>query len=243
LKSRILITGSEGVIGKILSGNLKEYEIIKLDKKVTNQINYINVDISNYENLESEIKYHLPIDTVIHLAADHRVNANWNSVLNNNIVGTRNIYECARKFNFSKIIFFSSNHVTGGYEGFPPKLHLRNDSKLITIKSPIRPDSYYASGKVFGEALARQFHELYDIDSICLRIGTVLENNNPDLNKRTLKTWLSHNDLINLTKKSMTSNVKFGIYYGVSNNSGKFWDISNAIDDLDYSPQDNACNE
>jgi hypothetical protein len=34
--------------------------------------------------------------------------------------------------------------------------------------------------------------------------------------------------------------VAFGIYYGVSNNRGAFWDISNARFDLGYDPQDDA---
>jgi hypothetical protein len=50
-----------------------------------------------------------------------------------------------------------------------------------------------------------------------------------------------HNDLVQLVKKSICSEkVKFGIYYGVSNNKGRFWDISNAEQELDFHPQDDA---
>ena len=55
-----------------------------------------------------------------------------------------------------------------------------------------------------------------------------------------MKTWLSHRDLIQLVKRSILSEVKFGIYYGVSNNKGKFWDISNAQEEIGYEPQDDA---
>ena len=34
--------------------------------------------------------------------------------------------------------------------------------------------------------------------------------------------------------------IKFGIFYGVSNNKWRFWDISNSRDAIGYNPQDNA---
>jgi hypothetical protein len=71
--------------------------------------------------------------------------------------------------------------------------------------------------------------------------GTVLADDDPRKNIRFLTTWLSHNDLVQLVKKSICSgNVKFGIYYGVSNNKGRFWDISNAEQELEFHPQDDA---
>ena len=34
--------------------------------------------------------------------------------------------------------------------------------------------------------------------------------------------------------------MKFGIYYGVSNNKHRFWDIFNAKEELGYEPEDDA---
>ena len=53
-------------------------------------------------------------------------------------------------------------------------------------------------------------------------------------------TWLSHRDLLQLVKCSLTADVEFGIYYGVSDNRKRFWDISNAERELGYRPQDDA---
>jgi hypothetical protein len=36
------------------------------------------------------------------------------------------------------------------------------------------------------------------------------------------------------------ADVKFGIYYGVSNNKRRFWDISNAEAEIDFHPEDDA---
>jgi len=74
------------------------------------------------------------------LAADPRPNAPWESILNKNIIGTKNVYEIAHKYGVNKVIFASSNHVTGAYEGFPPGLcntiKIRYNSGInIKIKS------------------------------------------------------------------------------------------------------------
>jgi nucleoside-diphosphate-sugar epimerase len=240
-KKNVLITGSEGIIGKILVQRLVDYNMIRLDRYYIKDKNYIRLDLTNFEVLRKELKNYLPIDCILHLAADSKVNAPWESVLKNNIVATRNVFDFAGENHIEKVIFTSSNHVTGLYEGSPPSLHLQNEiGELIDSNMPIRPDSYYAVSKVFGEAIGRYFSETYNIKVICLRIGTVLKDDNPQINNRFRSTWLSHDDLVELIRLSLESEVKFGIYYGVSNNTRRFWDISNAKKELGYEPKDNA---
>jgi UDP-glucose 4-epimerase len=168
------------------------------------------------------------------------MDADWDSVFINNIGGTKNIYEAARVFGVKRIVFASSNHATGAYEGFPPSLHLQQAPKRITTSDPIRPDGFYGVSKASGEAIARMYYELYDIESICLRIGSVTSANDPRVNPRYECTWLSHRDLAQLVKKSLLAEIKFGIYFGVSNNAKRFWDISNAEKELGYQPEDDA---
>ena len=56
-----------------------------------------------------------------------------------------------------------------------------------------------------------------------------------------LSTWLSDGDLVQLVRKSIsTPNIRFGIYYGISNNSRGYWDLTNAAIELGYRPRDNA---
>jgi len=244
-KPKLIITGSKGTIGKVLCLVLTEkYDVYKIDLKKDKSSNYFQADISDFESLKSIFQKIGKVPFLIHLAADSKVDARWDSVLKNNIIGTKNVYECSRLWGIERIVFASSNHTTGGYEGIPSKLHEQETTNLITIQDPIKPDGDYGSSKVFGEALARQYFELFGLQSICLRIGSVLTDNNPmkDPTKRLLKTWLSHRDLIQLVEKSLSAEVPFGIYYGVSNNTGRFWDISNAEKELGYQPIDNALN-
>lgn len=248
---KILITGSKGVIGGILTNSLSDsFDIYGLDIVGEQNDRHYQADISDYEALDAAFGKIENLKYVIHLAANSAPDADWKSILKNNIIGTRNVYECARKYRIKKIIFASSNHVTGGYEIAPLNSSNNHYPKVISIKDPIRPTSNYALSKAFGEAIARQYFELYGIETICLRIGRVSAIDHPTyvegpmkpwLNpQRLARIWLSHKDLTQLVKKSILSDVKFGIYYGISNNKGKFWDISNATEELGYEPQDDA---
>lgn len=119
-------------------------------------------------------------------------------------------------------------------------MHKQENPQKISINDPVRPDSDYGSSKIFGEAVARQYFEFYGIKSICLRLGSVLGDDDPGRDERDMKTWFSHRDLSQLVKKSLLSDIGFGIYYGVSNNKGMFWDISNAKEEIGYEPRDYA---
>jgi len=240
---RVLITGINGRIGKILQNALQNgHEVYGLDREGTFSEQILSVDVAEYQQIMQAVQQLSALDSIIHLAGNPNVNATWESVLSANIVGTRNIFEAAREFRIRRVIFASSNHVTGAYEGFEPNLHLHRQPEppKISIQDPIRPDSDYGVSKAFGEAVARYYAARWGIEAICLRIGAVLSNDDPTTDARLRKVWLSHRDLIQLVEKSLIAKVTFGIYYGVSNNKGAFWDISNARAELGYEPVDDA---
>ena len=239
---KLLITGCNGLIGRFLWKNLiNDFDLYGLDISSGGQSSKIfQADVSNLEQVESVFGRIPALTFVVHLAGDPRVDAGWDSVLTTNIVGTKNLYDAAQTFGIKRIVFASSNHVTGAYEGFPPNLRTKSNPTMITTRDPIRPDGFYGVSKAAGEAIARMYYELYGLESVCLRIGSVTKDDDPSVNPRFESTWLSHRDLVQLVKKSLTTDVKFGIYYGVSNNAKRFWDISNAESELGYQPEDDA---
>jgi len=240
---RILITGINGLIGTILRNGLQErHDIYGLDRDGPFSDRVLSADISDYKQLAKIVRPFLPLDAIIHLAGNPSVKASWEAVLSANIIGTRNIFEAAREFEVSRVVFASSNHVTGAYQGFGPNLDtfIQPELPKISPLDPIRPDSDYGVSKAFGEAVARYYSDRWGIKAICLRIGAVLENDDPTAQSQNRKIWLSHRDLLQIVEKSLSTNVMFGVYYGVSNNKGAFWDISNARADLGYQPVDDA---
>src|SRR5215208_971251 len=240
---RLLITGINGLIGTVLRNALQPVHTIyglDLEGEFSEQV--LSGDISDYQQTAHVVKQFLPLEAIIHLAGDPRVDASWESVLKANIIGTRNIFEAAREFQVPQVVFASSNHVTGAYHGFEPTLYkyTQPGPPMISTQDPIRPDSDYGLSKAFGEAVARYYFDRWGIKAICLRIGAVLKHDDPTRQSENRRIWLSHRDLVQLVEKSLSSDVTFGIYYGISNNKDAFWDISNARADLGYAPVDDG---
>lgn len=242
-RMRILITGINGIIGTVLHKALQNnYDVYGLDREQPFSDRILSADIADYGQLTNAIRQFSPLDAIIHLAGDPSVKASWESVLNANIIGTRNIFEAARELEVPRVVYASSNHATGAYQGFEPDMNTftQPDTPKISPQDPVRPDSEYGVSKVFGEAIARYYSDRWGIQAICLRIGAVLSDDNPTKDPQNRKIWLSHRDMVQLVEKSLSTNVAFGIYYGVSNNQGAFWDISNARADLGFEPVDDG---
>jgi len=243
MKKKLLITGSEGVMGRILRPALQSnYSIFGFDQHSENPWEgYFNADITDKQSIDDIFKDIGNVDLIIHLAGDSYVYSPWESVLKNNVEGAKNIYEAAHRYKVPKVIFTSSNKVTDGYELYTD-FQLEDHQEIITVYTGPKPKNYYGLSKYMGEIIARYFYDQHSIKSICLRIGVVLENENPtkDSRGRHQRIWLSHRDLIQLVEKSIEADVDFGVYYGISDNTGRFHDIIPAFIDLGYRPKDNA---
>jgi hypothetical protein len=68
----------------------------------------------------------------------------------------------------------------------------------------------------------------------------VREDDIPAKSERERQLWISHRDLAQLFRRSLETEVDFGIYFGISNNSKTYLDIGSAIEELGYQPQDDA---
>jgi len=93
--SRLLITGSNGLIGGILWSHLSNiYEVFGVDISTPkNRARIYMADLSHYDQIFDVLRAISPISCIIHLAADGRRNAEWKSVWKNNIIATKNIYK------------------------------------------------------------------------------------------------------------------------------------------------------
>jgi nucleoside-diphosphate-sugar epimerase len=234
MKPRVLITGSEGVIGRILCRGLAaNYEVFGLDIKASDKPRRQTVDICDLEGLTSAL-CELKPTYLLHFAASVRALDDWNENLCTNIIGTRNVYAAAAQAEVKRVVYASTNQVVKGHEAACP------DGLAIPISAEPRPTTYYACSKLFGEAIARRHYERDGLESICLRIGTVMEASLPSSDGRISRTWLSHRDLLHIVERSLCSEVGFGIYFAVSGNAPRLHDLSAARRELRYVPIDDG---
>lgn len=246
--SSVLITGAAGLIGGILTRELgDEYRVSGLDAR---KIGPLRVGRRNMARLRSVQDSFVGQDFVIDLAAEASVGSSWRSVYRNNLAATYTAFEAARRASVRRVVFASSNHVTGGYEREPPYSAIVSGAydhvdpqriPLLGAEAPIRPDSLYGVGKAFGEAIGRYYADEFGLSVICLRIGTVNAPDRPT-KPRHFATFLSHRDLVQLVRCSLAApaELRYGVFYGVSGNRWRFWDIESARNVLGYIPADDA---
>ena len=244
----ILITGISGLVGGVITAKLKDrYSITGVDLKESNHVYTLKADCTKLEEILPAFS---DIDVVIDLASDPNQYSDWNVIHDTNMICTSNALEASRISGVKRFIFASSNHATGMYEFDSPYKEIVNGEytkvdhenfPLLTTEMPIRPDGPYGIGKAFGEAAGKYYSDKFGLSVMCLRIGTLNAESSPN-NSRQFSTLLTHNDLARLITSCIEAPMylKFGIYYGVSNNKWKFWDTSNSLKEINYKPQDDA---
>jgi len=201
-------------------------------------------------------------EAVVHLAGSPDVETPWADVLRNNLIGVYNVFEAARRSGVRQVVFASSNHAVGMYEvEGAPDIYRRASGLMVDEQAPVRPDSLYGVSKAYGEALGRYFSEQHGLSVYCLRIGSARRDDDPRSDAvrngpgpsllpqmtpeqrlgRLQAVWCSHADLARLVDACLRAEqIRFGIYYGVSDVPFRFWSLDNAFADLGWRPQDGA---
>ena len=177
-------------------------------------------------------------DVVIDLAADPSATAGWDAVYGNNLSATFNALEASRRAGVRRVIFASSNHVTGMYERDHPYASIvagryeevdRDATRFIGPYDPIDRTASTQSARRSARRSHACYAEAHGLSVICLRIGTVNSADRPR-SPRQFATLLTHADLVRLVRAAIEapSDVRYAIVYGVSNNTWRFWDLENA---------------
>ncbi|WP_198664153.1 NAD-dependent epimerase/dehydratase family protein [Jiangella endophytica] len=226
----VLYTGGAGRMGTVLREGLSgEFGrvVLYLRETVTEVFEreeVINGELHDLDGLADAMR---GVDVVVHLAgiADE---ASWDDILTSNIEGTYAVFEAARRAGVRRVVYAGSHHVVGFYPA----------SERVGTEHPVRPDSYYGVSKVFGEGLARLYHDKWGLEVVCLRIGCFRPE--PE-DVRQLSAWLSHRDGVELVRRSVLApDVGFTIVYGVSANTRGWWDNREAAASIAYVPRDDA---
>src|SRR5215218_2747714 len=103
---RVLVTGAEGTIGTAVREHLADrYELVSLTLTPQEFPSHV-ADIAEREAIRPAFEN---VDAVVHLAASASLEASWDDVLHNNLVGTYNVFEAARQAGVSRAVFASSN--------------------------------------------------------------------------------------------------------------------------------------
>lgn len=238
---KVLITGGAGGIGQFIAGQWQhKYDIALTDIKEPAQtfgFPFSQTDLSDFDAVRVLCT---GMDTVVHLGADPRMDAPWESLLPNNVIATYNVFEAARQAGCRRIIFASSINAVFGY---PAELQVHTDMTVYPI-------NLYGATKCWGEAVARYYSHTHGLSAICLRFGAVSArpgqhprfDDRYDINHPYIDIILTYEDLTQLVEKSIEApdDLDFAVFHGVSNNRWKRIDISDARAIIGYEPEDDA---
>ena len=227
---RLLLTGAAGGLGQVLREALQAHATIVRVSDISPMApatgEHEEVMICDLANKSAVLALAKDVDAIVHLGGISTERA-FEEILEANIRGTFHIYEAARKAGIKRVVFASSNHVTGFYP----------QDEEVDAHSPRRPDCYYGLSKSYGEDLATFYFHRYGIETVSLRIGSSFpEPRNP----RMLSTWLSFSDLSHLVERALLcQDVGHTVVYGVSANRDLWWNNRYAAH-LGFNPQDSS---
>jgi hypothetical protein len=238
---RVLVTGAAGRIGSCFARfGAHKYNLRLMVQEGDNKAGELHAygevvtgELGDLPRLQSLCE---GMDTVIHLAADPRPSASWESLLPNNIIGTYNLFLAANQAKCRRVVFASSIHTVSGY---PLEVQVKTSD-------PVNPADLYGVTKCFGEALGRYMAEQAGLSVIALRIGSFssLEKACGVSGLKILDSFVSDRDLMQLIERSIeVEELQFAILNGLSNNLFKRLDVSDARELVGYAPEDDLTEE
>lgn len=220
MKKKVLITGSSGLIGKILVEGLKnKYDLIFADLP--------KIDVIDYSSLK---KVAQSCFAIIHLA--------WNTKTENfqsigidkdNTLMYENVYKVSKGLKIPRVLIASSIHA----DNFRKKR-----KSLLKVSNKAEPLNPYGAHKIEMEKLGKIYSN-ERLQIVCIRFGAVGYSTN-DMDEEGKAVWLSPKDCVSLIDKILSvKKLKkdFEIVYAVSNNKTKVHDFSNSFG---WKPKDDS---
>lgn len=261
-KRKVVVTGAAGYVsGRMLPALQERYDLTLLDVKTTNRsgkevkglvvADLLGRDRNAYRD------FFRGADAVIHCgfvgsSSTNSQNKYWAEL--DNVKMAHNVYQTCVEEEVRRVVVISSNHAADYYE------NLIWAGRMEFVTPEMRPlsDNYYGWAKATYELLGFTFatggvNGGKKLENVQLRIGgpreTDVDNCGQDLKRmhRGLGAYLSIRDQVQLVVKSIEAEniedqngVPFQIFYGISDNSHRFWSIANAHKVIGYEPQDDS---
>jgi nucleoside-diphosphate-sugar epimerase len=180
---RILVTGSEGLLGSWTVPALREarHEVVTLDVKsrpYEKGQTHIAGDLRDVYVARNAVQ---GMDVVVHLAAMAYDAAPPNEVLAINVPGTWNVCAACQEAGVPRIVYASSINALGAVGGHSPAKYLPLDDDY-----PCHPAPGYQLSKYLSDETLKSYTMRFDLTTLSLRFGYIAEP--PDLAK-TGRRW------------------------------------------------------
>jgi hypothetical protein len=263
-KQRILVTGASGYVAAQILPTLRErYDCVLIDSRDTdragNRIGDIRIADLTRTDLEANRPLFQGVETVVHLAYIHPPSGGQGSrspesyyTERTNVDMAFHVYQLSLEEGVRRVVTASSNHAADWYESL---VHAKRKDMVDPWERAVS-DNFYGWAKEAYEHLGFVFATGRlgrQLEGVQLRIGAPREIEaarfvgNPVAYHRDLGAYVSPRDLTQLVVKSIDAEeirdrygIPFQIFYGISDNTRKFWSITNAREVIGYQPEDDS---
>lgn len=227
--NRILITGAAGSLGsqlrrglKHLTSHMRLVDRVEMGEAQANE-ELIVMDLSERE---AALEITKDVDIILHFAGVPREQS-FDEIMTDTIPAAYHMYEGARLYGASRVVYASSIHAVG----------MAEVESLPGTKGRHRPDTFYGMSKCFIEDLGSLYWDKWGVESVNLRICSCFPE---PADRRMLWSWLSFDDCVRLTEAAMLApRVAYSVIYGTSDNAQSA--VSNAdARHIGYRPEDSA---
>lgn len=226
---KLVLTGAAGRLGSYLREPMSKMADELVSTDIADDIgtlyageSYLKGDLASLDDMLRVLE---GAEMVVHMGA-YADEGPFEQLLGPNFVGAYNIWEAAHRNGLRRVIYGSSIHAVG--------MHPKNE--FIDTEVRHRPDTFYGLAKCFAEDLGSLYWDKRGLESVHMRILSCAQVTSA----RALGSWLSYDDLIQLTQRCIEApTTGFTVVYGVSNNDRVPVDNAKASF-LGYRPKDNA---
>lgn len=185
---RVVVTGAAGLIGGIVIDDLVSagHEVVGVDRPHEDWV--ASGRNSADANAPGRVNLHIDLaqadddllasmlggcEVLIHLAADANPGNDDDSMLRNNVQVTTMLFRAARESAVRRVVIASSGLAQVGLEPlFAPGGPF--EGEMIGVSHGVAPDSLYGISKIFAEQLAEMHSRIHGIETIAVRLGTVI---------------------------------------------------------------------
>ena len=257
---KVLITGVSGLIGSTVYQRLvrepERYDVYGFSRRRVPSVRVpegrdIGLPDDKFrrgtvQDMEAVKKAVVGMDAVVHMAATWD---QWDDILPHNLIGAYNLFEACQQAGVKRLVAASTIQVSEGQRQRQPyrAIAAREYDQVpaayapVTTAEPAEPRNLYAASKVWAESLARVYAHKGQLSCLCIRIGWVVAEDRPPT-PDAVDIWCSQRDIAQLVERCIAADedLRFGIFYGMSDNQWNWVDLEDARQKVGYAPRDRA---
>lgn len=246
----VAVTGAAGEVGRVVVEAFDDGARTLFTHREHDDLDSDTLDVTDLDAFVDAVGDE---DVLVHLAWVPGSKEEWDEDHERNVRGVYNAFEAARENGLDRVVFASSNHVTGMYNRDDPageETMAENPTTAVDPTTPVRPDGYYGVAKVACESMGSYYADRFDVEVVNLRIGWLMteaelrEKQDESLGRTRFARamWLSHRDcrqLVGAAAREPLATSPLTVN-AVSRNDDRYLTLTEATLHLDYRPQDNA---